>query len=235
MYAQGTNEIITLPRKSAAKSQNNEAVLRTSAGRLDTYEHEAPTTSAKLTPPRAPRRASPLHHQLLSRRTAALSLSCKCLLYTLSPPLSSLQHPQRESLLLHLERDSGASHFYCPYCSALHGFLSLPGCDGGRYIYRRDSCLRNQFPPYFMPFEVAYYHGRLIMNRHFYGGASGLPLESLIMAVVGVGMNHRRSRQKWVTETTGAIIQDELVLYVKHTLESTDLGTLWTEVATRGY
>lgn len=166
--------------------------------------------------------------------TAALSLSCKCLLYTLSPPFPSLRYSQRECLLVRLERDLGASHFYCLYCSALHGFLSLPGCDDSRG-YRLNSCLDIQFHPPLTPFWLRYHHGRLVMNRHFYGAPSGLPLESLNMVAVGFGMNDSLARRKWVTETTGAIIQDELVLYVKYTLESTDLDTLWAQVATRYY
>lgn len=163
---------------------------------------------------------------------AVLSLTCKCLFHTLSsPPLRSLAAAPREHLLLRLERDLGASHFYCSYCSKLHCFLSLPGCREIRMPVS-DRCTGMKFQPIGLLYWLTYYHGRLVMNRHFYGAPSGLPLESLSAVVVGHLANYHWhcGVPWWTAEFTGAIIQDELLIHAKHVLESTTLDALWSHV-----
>lgn len=163
---------------------------------------------------------------------AVLSLTCKCLFQTLSSQLlHSLAAAPREELLLRLERDLGASHFYCSYCSKLHCFLSLPGCRELR-MPESDRCTGMVFQPSNYQYWLPYYHGRLVMNRHFYGAPSGLPLETLSAVVLGLCADYhwRRGAPWWTAEFTGAIIQDELVLHAKHVLESTSLNALWVHV-----
>ena len=161
---------------------------------------------------------------------AALSLSCKGL-HTLSLPLHSLSTAQRDSLLPRLERDLGASHFYCSYCSTLHGFLSLPRCYEVR-PFKGGCCTSMEFQPPGLPYWLTYYHGRLVMNRHFYEPPSGLPLESLTAVTVDYYADYhwRRGVPWWTTEFTAAIIQDELVIYARHMLESTGLDALWAHI-----
>lgn len=163
---------------------------------------------------------------------AALSLTSKRFFHALSPPrLRSLATSPREELLLRLECDLGASHFYCSYCSKLHCFLSLPRCHEIR-MPEGDRCTGMDFQPSGILYWLTYYHGRLVMNRHFYGAPSGLPLESLSAVVVGhfANSNWRRGIPWWAAEFKGAIIQDKLVMHVKHVLESTSLDALWADV-----
>lgn len=98
-----------------------------------------------------------------------------------------------------------------------------------------ESCFHNQISLVCHAHWVAYHHGCLIANRLFYGSPSELLLESLGMVAVGAVINSSRTRRKWATETTGATIQDEPVLYVKHTTGGTGLDTSWAHVTAWGY
>ena len=95
---------------------------------------------------------------LLPEDAAALSLSCKDLSVSLSGPqlLQSLSNTQQEDLLLRLERDLGASHFFCSYCSKLHEFRKLPRCTNRR-PFDMSSCVGRYFSLNLTPFWFAYY------------------------------------------------------------------------------
>jgi hypothetical protein len=143
----------------------------------------------------------------------ALALTCRGLsVMLLARTLPFMEISSQEKLLLRLERDLGATHYFCTYCFQLHGTASLSP-PGQQIAFRRwldNTCLRMDFCPLLSGFRFGYYQARLIMNRHFYGPDCGLPLESLDLVIPHVG------RRGWTSIYTGKIINDELILFVTH-------------------
>lgn len=165
---------------------------------------------------------------------AALSLSCKALWAILCGQQLSmnLSDTRQKKLLLRLERDLGKSHFFCSYCTKLHGFLSLPL--GTTYRpFESSSCVGIAYTLGIISFWLLYYHGRSIMNRHFHGLDSGLPLKSLNAKLINHFAHHESPREDavWNVHLQAKIVQDELVVRAEHTLEHAgDLYGLWAAV-----
>ena len=172
--------------------------------------------------------------------TLALSLTCKRFFVILfKRPSFSQDDTHRTRFLLRLERDLGASHFFCTCCIKLHSYTSLPG--PGHFPWRslQHDCITMGFNPIFSTFRLCFYQARLIMNRYFYGPPSGFPLEMLDL-VVGQDLQadpDDPKEHRWTAVFTANVIKDELVLLGTHSMDSpaSALDELWEYLEPKKY
>lgn len=106
----------------------------------------------------------------------AFSLTCTVYYYAYFLITPSLDPSARETLLLLLEKDTPGV-YYCHACEKLHPWSSF------RYNWPSIApliwCSVYSFNFNSSSFDLEYSTARLVMNRHFFGPAYGLPLSTL--------------------------------------------------------
>ncbi|KAI0200553.1 hypothetical protein F4808DRAFT_154613 [Astrocystis sublimbata] len=151
---------------------------------------------------------------------AALSLTCRSF-YVLLKRKIKLDCADREAFLCLLEQDLGDRFYYCHFCYRLHPFSPswTPAVDiWGTQKIRFQGCCYADCPIRGQAFSLAnrglhcigFPLARLVMNRHFHGAPSGLPLANLQHHFVPW------SPKPWTQDWTARIIDDELFLRAAH-------------------
>lgn len=156
--------------------------------------------------------------------TCSLAITCKYFysIIAYDGGLSRLEPNSRNSFLCLLERDLGDKFYLCCSCSRLHRFYkwwgptesdSYRSCDGvincahhvGRY-------------------RIGYHHVRLVMHHHRSGGTKGIPLKNLnqTVRVATPSSEQYRYRGVWQQDWSARIINNELFLSARHTLEASN-------------
>jgi hypothetical protein len=109
----------------------------------------------------------------------SLALTCRTLYGLCFPQCPNLNEAEKEELLLFLEKDI-ATLYFCHLRAKLHRWSK----SWGRYIngpVNDDLPCKRLFVRYCFDWlnfcYFPYHHARLVMNRHFYGAAHGLPLQ----------------------------------------------------------
>jgi len=111
---------------------------------------------------------------------ASLSLTCKSLHGLWDPYSMPLILPDKEKLLLWLERDIPYI-YYCHHCTKLHRWHGRWSRSIAPFYLERLLCKQNSDNHFYIPItcQIPYHHARLVMNRHLYGRNHGLPLHVL--------------------------------------------------------
>jgi len=148
-----------------------------------------------------------------------LALTCRTFFHLCFPRSPELTPPEKEEFLLLLEKD--APHLYfCHYCVELHrwrkwwfrSFNNFPEPD----LHLGTFCKQRQTPwfresQYSLPYHLA----RVVMNRHFYGAAHGVPVRKLEMRTVDYySTSEERLQDTWHAR----IINDQLMLSSVYTI-----------------
>lgn len=107
----------------------------------------------------------------------SLSLTCRTLHSLCFPRQPDLSTEEKEELLLLLEKDI-ATFFFCHECVKLHRWHKRWADDLYYDIAKELPCTKGLGKHLYRPC-IPYSHARLIMNRHLYGRAHGLPISQL--------------------------------------------------------
>ncbi|KAH7371569.1 hypothetical protein BKA66DRAFT_444026 [Pyrenochaeta sp. MPI-SDFR-AT-0127] len=105
----------------------------------------------------------------------SLALTCRHLHSLCFPRPPRLNTPEKEALLLLLEKDL-ATLYYCHYCVRLHRWYSRWGNYIHPFVYEDLPCKQQlHLSVVSLPLicYIPYHHARLAMNRHFYGANHG--------------------------------------------------------------
>ena len=144
-----------------------------------------------------------------------LCLTCKDLFNALFVK-SKLGDSDLEEFLLLLEKEASCQPpmYYCHICIRLHVFKPPHGQCSHAHPNPED-CRFNHLRLSRSQGTVEYGHARLVMNRHFFGIPHGLPLSTFDVTTYHWSDYSLFWRQDW----TAKVIEDELFLSVKHTLQ----------------
>jgi hypothetical protein len=121
------------------------------------------------------------HLDKTSITSISLALTCWTLFHLCFPRSPELSLPEKQDFLLLLEKDV-AHLYFCHFCVKIHRWRKSWFRDFLYYMedpYSGGSCkLQSQFygsDLYYLPYQFA----RIVMNRHFYGAAHGVPVREL--------------------------------------------------------
>ncbi|KAI0443394.1 hypothetical protein F4803DRAFT_574454 [Xylaria telfairii] len=171
-----------------------------------------------------------ISNQLSVDALAALSLTCRSF-YIILKSRIQLRGPNREALLLLLEKDLGDKLYYCHFCSRLHPFSpTWTPVDANLAARKIQSCCYECCSARGQAFSlsnlchysIGYHLVRLVMNRHLFGAPSGLPLDNL----------HRRfvefkpyGARPWTQDWSAWIVDNELFLRAIHVFSGPGAAT----------
>jgi len=115
--------------------------------------------------------------------TTSLALTCRTLCSLCFPGHTRPSTAEKEELLLLLEKDI-PNLYFCHYCVELHRWNQHWGKRCGQLLFmdvEEDLPCKQHLSRDFVRLphtcHIPYHHARLVMNRHFYGPAHGLPLQ----------------------------------------------------------
>lgn len=140
-----------------------------------------------------------------------LSLDLTCQNFYYLAQAVELSISEKRELLLLIEED--AAHLYfCHFCVKLHRWHAAWYSDS--YYRRRDfsrqaqdCCRMMQMLKTLRSFELPYPLARVVMNRHFYGVAHGVPPQT-----IAVNYGWRKDDTKFHKKWDARVIDDQLIL-----------------------
>lgn len=155
--------------------------------------------------------------RLLNVDATALLISCKAL-HVLFKSRRSTWVPGPRLMAERLERDMGASYYFC----SISGKLRRPDRLVAKLVSPAKGEVarpRNRTKPdsFILNFDLFHHQVRMVMNRHLYGNPAGLPLDTLNRIVTYIE-SLPPGEPEWMTEYTGRIRKNKLVIRGKHML-----------------